>query len=69
MFFKLLEVFILRILFNKNEYNIKSKEFNPIKLFIILILLFNAIFSIYLIIKVNDFYMESIEVCPQLKKK
>ena len=38
MYFKILELFILKTLFNKGEYNITSKEFNPIKFFIILLL-------------------------------
>lgn len=67
MFFKLLELFLLKLLFNKDEYKFNSKNFNPIKVFTIVILFFAAIFNIYLIIKVNNFYNEVIAKCPQFK--
>ena len=54
MYFKILEAFILKALFNRDEYKFNSKSFNPIKFFTILILTLNVPFTIFLIYKIND---------------
>lgn len=59
-------MFILKTLFNKGEYNIKSKNFNPIKFFTILLLVMNVPFSVYLIIKINKIYLLINSECPTL---
>lgn len=67
IFFKFLELFILKILFTKDEYNINSKNFNPLRFFTIIILCIICIFNFYLIIKVSNFYEKVYEQCPNFK--
>lgn len=53
-------------MFSKGEYNFSSKEFNPLKFFIIIILFSNLIFTIYLLkhfIRLHDIIEVS---CPQI---
>lgn len=66
MYFKLLEVFILKTLFNKGEYNFASKEFNPIKFFTILLLVGNAVFTIYLLTQFSKVHDIIEKKCPQI---
>ena len=68
-FIKFIEIFILKILFNKDEYKITSKNFNPIRVLIITILLFNVFISFYLIFKLNIIYNELNKECPEYIKK
>lgn len=46
-YFKILEVFIFGILMDKNEYNIFSRSFKPLKVTVIIALWLNVVFSIY----------------------
>lgn len=66
MYLRILELFILRTLFNKNEYNFKSKEFNSFKFIIIVILIGNFIFTIYLISSLIRIYHVIEQTCPQI---
>lgn len=68
-FIKFIEIFILKILFNKDEYKITSKNFNPLKVLTITILLFNVFISFYLIYKLNIIYNELNKECPEYIKK
>lgn len=64
MYFKILEIFILKTLFNTGEYNITSKNFNPIKFIIILFLVSNVFFTIFLLIRLNDIHEHLEKTCP-----
>lgn len=66
MYFKLLEVFILKTLFAKGEYNFTSKEFNPIKFFTILLLVGNAVFTVYLLNQLSKVHDIIQKKCPQV---
>lgn len=66
MYFKILEAFILKTLFNKGEYNITSKEFNPIKFFTIILLVANVFFTGYLMVQLNKVHDVIQERCPQI---
>lgn len=66
MYFKILEVFILKTLFHKGEYNINSKDFNPIKFFTILLLVANVFFTIYLMVQFNKLHDIIEKTCPQI---
>jgi hypothetical protein len=66
MYFKLLELFILKTLFRKGEYNITSKEFNPIKFFTILLLTLNVFFTIYLMTQLSKVHDIITKECPQI---
>lgn len=68
-YIKILEVFILNVLFNKNEYNIFHKNFKPVKVIAILLLVCNVFFTFYLvdvIIKINK---NVHEICPDMFKE
>lgn len=64
MYFKLLELLILKVMFNKDEYNFKSKSFNPIKVVTTLILIANLGFTIYLFNKLFTIYIIMEKQCP-----
>lgn len=64
MYFKILEIFILKTLFSKGEYNITNKNFNPIKFIIVLFLVGNFIFTIYLLNKISTIYDHVARDCP-----
>ena len=64
MYFRLLETFVLKILFSKDEYNITSKNFNPIRFFVISVLVLNLIFTIYLLTRLNHVYVKIETFCP-----
>lgn len=64
MYFKLLETFVLKILFSKDEYNITSKNFNPIRFFVISLLVLNVFFTAYLLTRLNRVYVKVEAVCP-----
>lgn len=64
MYFKLLETFVLKTLFSKDEYNITSKNFNPIRFFAITLLVLNAVFTAYLLFRLNHVYDRVELACP-----
>ena len=66
MYFRLLELFLLRTLFNRGEYDIKSKYFNPVKFIFINILLLSFVFNIYLIAKMSSIYDRLLYICPNI---
>lgn len=63
-YFKLLEQFLIRIMFSKDEYNIKSKHFNPIRVITVTLLIINLAFTVFLIYKSNHMYEYVLKVCP-----
>ena len=63
-YFKLLEIFVLKVLFGKDEYNITSKHFNPLRLTVISILVLNLFFTVYLLSKLNNVYHQVEALCP-----
>ena len=64
MYFKILEVFVLKILFSKDEYNVTSKNFNPIRFFVISVLVLNVFFTVYLLTRINHVYQKVEMFCP-----
>ena len=66
MYLKLLEIFILKTLFHKGEYVFSSKDFNPIKVFSILLLVINVIFTIYLLVQFSKIHDIIEKKCPQI---
>lgn len=66
MYFKILELFILKILFAKGEYNITSKNFNPIKILTISFLVCNVFFNIFLLSKLSGLYIRVTNHCPDI---
>lgn len=64
MYFKLLETFVLKILFSKDEYKISSKNFNPLRFFVIMMLVMNVFFTMYLLSRLNHVYVKVDAICP-----
>lgn len=64
VYFKLLETFVLKILFSKDEYKISSKHFNPIRFFVIMMLVLNVPFTVYLLSRLNHVYVKVETMCP-----
>ena len=65
-YFKILEAFLLRTLFSQGEYNLKSKNFNPLKLVVIFILLANVGFTVYLLNQIAHIYELVKHSCPAI---
>lgn len=66
MYFKLLEMFLLRIFFNKDEYNITSKNFNLIKIVFVLIATCSFVLNGFFIYKLNRIHERISVQCPQM---
>ncbi|EKD89665.1 MAG: hypothetical protein ACD_33C00014G0007 [uncultured bacterium] len=69
MFFKFLELFILKNIFSKDEYNFNSKNFKPLKLFTIIFLVLNLFFTIFLLNKFIHIYKVVKTECPRVLEK
>lgn len=67
-FIKILEKFILPLLFSKDEYNFKSNKFNPLRLIIIVILVANMFFTGYILNKLAKIYDLIQKECPAVIK-
>lgn len=65
---KILEVFLLQILFNKDEYNFNSHKFNPLKILVVIALGTFPITTLYLYSKLSDAYVIIEYYCPNLAK-
>lgn len=68
-YFKILKVFIFGILLEKEEYNIFSKKFKPLKVLVIFFLWLNVIFSIYLFKTLVSVRALIDKECPQVLVK
>jgi hypothetical protein len=66
VYFKLLELFVLRLLLNKGEAKPTHKNFNPVKLLIITILLVGTISGIQAFINLNKLYILVEKRCPEI---
>lgn len=63
-YLKLLEVFVLSVLMDKTEYNFTHKNFKPVKLVMIILLMTNVIFTGYLMVVLNRTYNVIEKECP-----
>lgn len=63
-YLKILETFVLSVLMDKTEYNFFHKNFRPVKLLVILFLVSNLGFTVYLLTKLNRVYVVVAEHCP-----
>lgn len=63
-YLKILETFVLTVLMDKTEYNFFHKNFRPIRLFTILILVGNVIFTVYLLSKIDRVHKVIVTKCP-----
>lgn len=64
IYLRLLEKFLTTILFSKNEYNINSKDFNPLRFLVTCFLVFNVGFSVYLMSHMVKVYDKVNAMCP-----
>ncbi len=64
LYLKLLETFILRVLFTKDEYNFKSKNFSPLKVTMIAFLLFCTSGFFVMIHQTSHAYSVIESTCP-----
>lgn len=68
-YLKILEVFVLSVLMDKTEYNFSHKNFKPIKLVTIVLLIANLIFTVYLLMVLNRTYNVIEKECPVVFEK
>lgn len=69
IYWKILESFLLKTLFSKDEYNVNSKLFNPLKLIVIIVLVLNVVLTFYMFIKLNKIYATVETECPVVLNK
>ena len=69
LFFSILEAFVLKTIFNKDEYNFSSKNFNPVKLVVMAVLILNTIILIFFFYKMSNMYTIIEKECPAVLKK
>ena len=65
-YLKILEVFVLSILMDKTEYNFFHKNFKPLKLVTVIILVGNLFFTGYLVMVLDRTYKKLEKACPQV---
>lgn len=68
-YFRLLEMFVLTVLMDKNEYNFFHKNFRPVKLMVVLILSANVVFTGYLLNKLTRVHDVILDQCPTVFEK
>lgn len=66
MYLKIVNKFLTGILFSRDEYNVGSKHFNPLRVIVVLILVGNLIFTVYLIRHIVTIHDRLKEVCPSV---
>lgn len=65
-YFKILEIFILGVLMDKEEYNIFSKSFKPIKVVMVTFLWLNVLVTIFLVRTLFNVRAKIETDCPQI---
>lgn len=65
-YLKLLEVFVLSVLMDKTEYNFFHKNFKPLRVIAISILVGNLFFTFYLVSVLNKTHQLLEQSCPQI---
>lgn len=63
-YFKLLETFVLSVLFDKSDYNFRDKRFKPLKILVVIMLTSNVIFTVYLLQVLTDMHDKVALSCP-----
>lgn len=69
IYLKFLEKFLVSVLLSKEEYNINSKHFNPVRLIVVIFLVSNLGFSVYLITEIIHIHDEISVSCPAVLEK
>lgn len=61
-----LQMFIVTVLFDKGEFNFKNKNFKPIKVMVIFVLIANVWFSAYLLNSIHRIQKRVEKDCPTI---
>lgn len=61
-----LQMFIVSVLFDKNDYNFKHKNFKPLKVLVVFALLGNLWFTVYLLNTIHRIQQRVEKECPGL---
>ena len=65
-YFKLLEVFVLSVMFQKDELNYRHRNFKPLRVLFLMVVAMNFFFTGFLIVKLYTAHEVITKVCPQL---
>lgn len=65
-YLKILQVFVLSILFQKDELNFKSKSFKPVKILLVMLAAANVSLSVYLVKTLYRVHNVIVAECPQI---
>lgn len=68
-FFIALLKFIKSTFFREDDFNFKSKNFNPIRTILIILLIINFFFTLFLFSKINKLILLIEKDCPTLYEK
>lgn len=64
IYFKFLEKFLTSVLLSKDEYNVNSKHFNPVRIVVTTILVANMGFTFYLVDEIVTIHDLMANTCP-----
>lgn len=64
LYLRVLERFLTSVLLSKDEYNIRSKHFNPLRLIITTILVLNVMWTVVLLNKMLELHDIMEDSCP-----
>lgn len=65
-YFKILEVFVLSVLFQKDELNFRHKNFKPLRVLFLMVVALNFVFTGFLIKKLYTAHEAIRDSCPYL---
>lgn len=68
-FFMILLKFIKGTFFREDDFNFKSKHFNPFRTILIILLIINFFFTLFLFGKINKLILVINKDCPSLYEK
>lgn len=69
IYLKFLEKFLTSVLLSKDEYNINSKHFNPVRVVVTTFLVLNFVFTFYLVTEMANIHDEIAVSCPGVLEK
>lgn len=65
-YFRILEVFVLSVMFQKDELNFRHKNFKPLRVLFLMVVGLNFVFSIYVSVKLYHAHTAIVAKCPQI---
>lgn len=65
-YLRILEVFVLSVLFQKDELNFRHKNFKPMRVLFLMVITANFMFTGYLVVKMYRVHKVITATCPHI---